>query len=72
MIIFKKNILSIGILLTIISSCKKRQCKDEQAKKLPELLLQYQKQTSDTNLTVGQLRHLRKIPAKAKGDFSRM
>lgn len=58
MIIFKKYILSLSILLIIFSSCQKRKCKDQQQKDLAELLLQYQQQTSNTNLSEGQIQAL--------------
>ncbi|MEO9145068.1 MAG: hypothetical protein ABI237_05875 [Ginsengibacter sp.] len=54
----KKIFLLLSILIIIFSSCQKRKCQEQQQKDLATLLLQFQAEVSNTNLTAGQVAEL--------------
>ena len=56
----KRIILNIATALILFSSCQKDKCKQQQAKDLEKELELFQKELSNTNLTVVQINELTK------------
>lgn len=66
----KKFILALTILI-MFSSCKK-DCKERQSRELKQLLMIYQQQVSNANLTAQHRRNNQAVSGKTKEGIGRM